>query len=467
VAERARNHAFAGAAVAAAVLLAGIAILGQTRAIVPAVIVSALVMVAVLPGRRARLWALIAIGAGVAVAAPQLLDVFESAGGATPDPDTIRSGVAALLGIAALTGVVFAVLRWLARTAEPRVGARPLATASTVALVAVVVVGAVAGLAAVGDPVDRLRDEARAFKNLGVGSAQSSRSRFTSGGGNRYDYWRVAANQFRDEPVKGLGAGNYDRTYFLERQTSEDIKQAHSLPLQTLSELGLVGGAGLLLFLGAIVAGFVRRARAARTSPSDLGLAVAGGGMFLVWLVHTSVDWLHLIPGVTGIALCGAAVLVAPWARKHAAPGRSRLRLATVVLCALVVLFGATMVGRSALADKYRSDAQDIVATDPRGALDKSADSLSLNDESLPAYYVQAAAHARLGRYEPARASLLEATRREAHDFVPWGLLGDLAVRRGDFAQARRDYGRASELNPRDAGLEQLARRPRSALTGR
>src|SRR5680860_935973 len=161
VAERARNHAFAGAAVAAAVLLAGIAILGQTRAIVPAVIVSALVMVAVLPGRRARLWTLIAVGAGVAVAAPQLLDVFESAGGAQPDADAVRSGVAAPLAVAAVTGVVFALARWLARTAEPRVGARPAAASSTVALVAIIVVGAVAGLAAVGDPIDRARDAAR------------------------------------------------------------------------------------------------------------------------------------------------------------------------------------------------------------------------------------------------------------------------------------------------------------------
>jgi len=59
---------------------------------------------------------------------------------------------------------------------------------------------------------------------------------------------------------------------------------------------------------------------------------------------------------------------------------------------------------------------------------------------------------------------LNEAARREPHDFVTYGLLGDLAVRRGDFAQAKRDYGRASELNPRDAGLQQLAQRPRSAL---
>jgi Flp pilus assembly protein TadD len=63
-----------------------------------------------------------------------------------------------------------------------------------------------------------------------------------------------------------------------------------------------------------------------------------------------------------------------------------------------------------------------------------------------------------------ARAALLEATRREPHDFVTWALLGDLAVRRGDLAQARRDYGRASELNPRGPGLESLAKNPRAGL---
>jgi hypothetical protein len=317
----------------------------------------------------------------------------------------------------------------------------------------------------VGDPVDRVREQARSFKNLGVGSTPGSRSRFTSGGGNRYDYWRVAAGQFESEPVRGLGAGNYDRTYFLERDTSEDIRQPHSLPLQTLAELGLVGGAALLLFLGAILAGFVRRARRARTSSSDLGLAVGGGGMFLVWLVHTSVDWLHLIPGVTGIALCGAAVLVAPWTRQRAPDGaRSRLRLATIVVCGVVVLVGAMLVGRTALADKHRSDAQESVAEDPRRALEQAEDSLALNDESLPAYYAQAAAFARLNDYGGARAALLEATRREPHDFVPWGLLGDLAVRRGDLARARRDYGRASALNPQNAGLQALARNPRAGL---
>ena len=65
LAERARNHLLSGAAIAGATVLGGLAVLGQTRAIVPAVIVSAIVLVAVLPGRRQRLWALVAVGCGV------------------------------------------------------------------------------------------------------------------------------------------------------------------------------------------------------------------------------------------------------------------------------------------------------------------------------------------------------------------------------------------------------------------
>lgn len=464
LAERARSHVLSGIAVGMAALLVGLTLLSQTRAVVPAVILSAVVLVAVLPGRRGRLWVLVAIAAGVIVAASPLLEVYDSASGSgVPDPGTIRTAVLTLLGAALATGVIWALARRVCtQAAEARPG--PLRAASGIALGGIALVLAVGGLVAVGNPVTKARDQARAFKNLDPGQTGESRSRFTSGGGNRYDYWRVAAGQFKDNPVKGLGAGNYDRTYFLERRTLEDVRQPHSLPLQTLGELGLIGGVGLLVFMGAILAGFARRVRAARHSRLDLGLAVGAGGMFLVWAVHTSVDWLHLIPGVTGIALCGAAVLVAPWTRAHAGDGRSPLRLAVIGVCSLVVLAGAVFVGRVTLADKYRTDAQALVQKDPEAAVEKAGDSLALNDESLPAYYARAAAYARVNDYRRARESLLEATRREPHDFVPWGLLGDLAVRRGDLAQAGRDYGQASRLNPRDEGLQRFARDPRAAL---
>jgi UDP-N-acetylmuramyl pentapeptide phosphotransferase/UDP-N-acetylglucosamine-1-phosphate transferase len=464
LAERARAHVLSGAAVAGAVLVLGITLLAQTRAVLPALVLSAVLLVALVPGRVRRLWTLVAVAAGVGLAAGPLFEIYGSGSGPdAPDPATIRTGVIVLLVSAGLTGVLWALARWLVERSSAR-APRAVERASLVGLTAIAAAVLVGGFVAVGDPVSKARDEVHTFKRLDPGPQRASSSRLTSGTGYRYDYWRIAVRQFEHNPLKGLGAGNYDRTYFLERRTREDIRQPHSLPLQTLSELGLVGGLGLLLFLGAVLTGFARRVRAARSSGRDLGLAVAGGGMFLVWLVHTSVDWLHLIPGVTGIALCGAAVLVAPWARPGGSARRMRLRPAVVVACALTVLIGAVLVGRAALADKYRSDAQDLIHQNPQRALEKADDSLALNDEALAAYYARAAAYARINDYGRARASLLEAARREPHDFVTWGLLGDLALRRGDLAQARRDYGRASRLNPREAGLRQAARDPRTAL---
>ena len=354
-----------------------------------------------------------------------------------------------MLAAAGLAGLAWAG----ARAAARRVGGdRRVRFAATAAPLIAVAAGALIAVSGVSDPVGRVKDQYDAFTSLDT--TTQGGSRFTSGAGNRYDYWRVAWKQFRDEPVKGVGAGNYDSTYFVERRTPEDIKQPHSIQLQALSELGLVGGAALAAFLLAVLAGLVRRANSARADTRLIGVTVAAGGTFLVWLIHTSVDWLHLIPGATGVALCAAACLVGPWRRPASRGGRPRPIV--VVGCAALVLFGAVLLGRAALADRLRAEARDALAADPREALRKTESSLSLNDEALPTYYIRAAAHARLGRYEPARATLLEATRREPHDYVSWALLGDLATRRADFDQAFRDYDRASDLNPRGQALATL-----------
>jgi len=467
LAERARAHWLAGAGISAATLLCGLALLGQTRAVIPAALASVVILVLVLPGRTRRAWALLAIGLGVALSLESILELFDSAGGGRPRPEAgaVHDAVITLLACSVLVGALFAAASWAAARVGDRVGERPLRLASGGAAAGIVVLAMVAGLATVGNPAQRVQDQWDSFRNLGSGSSVQSRSRFTSGGGNRYDYWRVAWSQLRHEPVHGDGAGSFDHAYFAQRRTTEDVRQAHSIELQTLGELGLVGGAALLLFLGAVLAGFLVRARRARTSPRDLGLAVAGGGMFLVWLVHTSVDWLHLIPGVTGIALCGAAVLVAPWRRERGRGGRAPLRLAAVGACVVITLAGAVLIGRTALADRYLSDARSLVDSDPRAALGKTSDSLALNDEHMDTYYLRASAFARMNDYPNARGTLLEATRHDAADFVTWGLLGDLAVRRGDLAAARAAYGRASRLNPRNKGLQRVARDPRLAQT--
>lgn len=457
LAERGRP-AFAGPALGAATVLAGLVLLAQTRAVIPAVLIAAAVLVVALPGRQRRCWALLAIGAGVAAASGALLDVYGEAGpSGTPDEQTVRTAIVVLLVASMVVASAWTLLRAAIERQRSPVARRRLRVASGTALVAIPVVVAVTVLASVGNPIREAGDELRAFKRLDVHSTNESSSRFASGGGNRYDYWRIAVAQLRDEPVVGVGAGNYDTTYFARRRTVEDVRQPHSLPLQALAELGLVGGIALALFVGGVLAGLARRMRAAAHSHRDLGLAVSCGGVFLVWLAHTSVDWLHLIPGITGIALCAAAVLVAPL-RPAGTARRPWTRTALVAGASIVAFAGSVLVGSAALAERHVDLAQRAIASDPLHALDEADEALSLNDEALPAYYARAAAYARLDDYPQAQATLLEAAAREPSDFVTWGLLGDLAARRGYLEQAQAAYRRASRLNPRDLSLRRLAR---------
>jgi hypothetical protein len=463
VAERARQPLVAGFGAATASALLSLVFLGQTRAVVPALLVSGVVMVAFVPGRTRRVWALGAVACGVAIAFGPVLEVYDStSAGQQVDDVVLREAALAIVLGAAVAGLLWAGVARVAPGLLERVGHPSTRLLAWTPLAAAAVVACVLALPLADDLADRVAREYQAFVELDTEATESSR--FTSGAGNRYDYWRVAWRQFADEPLHGVGAGNYDRTYFAERRTTEDIRQPHSIELQVLGELGLVGGAALSLFIGAVLWGFARRVRAARVSLADRGLAVAAGGAFVVWLVHTSVDWLHLIPGVTGLALASAAVLVGPARRGAAQPAASLRGPAIVAAAAIVVVLGAVLVGRSALAEKYRSDAQGLVTTSPRAAIAKADDSLALDDEALDTYYVKAAAYARMDDYRTARAVLLQATRREPHDFVPWGLLGDLEVRRGDLRAAGAAYRHAAALNPRDRGLAVLARHPSAAL---
>ena len=463
LAERTRGAA-SGAAMGAATLLGGLVVLTQTRAAVIAFVATAAVLLLAFPGRTRRVWVLVAVLAGVAAMAPSLIDVYNSTGATPgrPDAGTLRAGVVVMVLVSVLTGMVWAfanqlVARWQAR--GPRGRLRP-ATVSTAALAALLVLALGGATAAAGNPFERLGNEVDSFVSLNRAETDTVReNRFTSAGDNRYDYWRIALKEFGTAPVHGVGAGNYSRDYFVERRTLEDVTQPHSIELQTLAELGLLGVAFLVLFLVGIAAGLRNRIAAARRSPADLTLALAATGIFVTWFTHTSVDWLHEIPGVTGIALCAAAVLVAPW-RTERASANGRARFVVAAACALAVVAGVVTVGRAALAERYRSQAEDLVDARPALAVAKAEDSLALNDEALATYFTKATAYARLGEYQRARAALLEAKGREPHDFVPHALLGDLAVRRCDFWLARDNYMTAAELNPRDPGLQGLASDP-------
>ena len=465
-AEQRKSALLAGAAAGGATLLGCVVLLSQSRGAALAAVGSAAVVLALVPGRLLRAWLLLLITGGVALAAPALLDVYELAAGAAAPEDALRTAGRGALLAALGVGAVWGAMTAVPAPASRRVGAA--AGAALAVLAAAVLAAGAANAGAIAGDLERQYD---AFVQLDAGPAgapEEEPTRLVSGAGNRYDYWRVAVTAWRDRPLAGYGSGNYDRPYFQWRRTSEDVRQPHSLELQVASELGLVGIGLLALAVAGVGWGAARWGRAARAPGLTRVLAVGATGIGAAWLLHASVDWTHLLPGVTGAALVAAAVLLMPVGGARATPARTsrRGRLLPAVAAGVILALAGASLSRQTMSEHFLRTAAGAIAEDPAAALRDADRTLRLDPEALGAYHIKAAALARFGEAEAATAALREGARREPGDFVTWALLGDLSVRRGQLGRAAGHYRRALALNPGDPSLRELARDPRAALSG-
>ena len=148
------------------------------------------------------------------------------------------------------------------------------AAVSTVALVALLSAGAGGERRGDRQPRGQRPRPVRRVQNLGVTATAETRSRFTSGGGNRYDYWRVALDQFAG-PAAARASAPATTT---APTSSSDDPRGHPPAAQppapdARASSGSWGALGLLLFLGGAGrrgsrAGPGRAARAPPTSGS-------------------------------------------------------------------------------------------------------------------------------------------------------------------------------------------------------
>lgn len=488
-----RRVPVAALAAAMATVMGCLALLTQSRGTALAMLAALAVVMAVVPGRARRAYALLTLAGGLALAGPSLLHVYSSASGGAVSPAVAHAAGRAVLGAALATGAAWGLLTAAWRLVESRPASLSSARTATAAALAVPALVALALALGYAHTLDReARAQWRAFVHLSATEEGSSparvrgvantvaavpsttRSRLLSGSGNRYDYWRIAWRLWTEHPIFGVGGNGYSRYYYERRATTEDIDQPHSLELQALAELGAVGGLLLACLVGAACWGLARLRRAARVSAPTRMLMVAATGVFGVWLTQTSVDWMHRLPGLTAIALSGAAALV--WPRASDGEGRPHgLRVvrgiggpraaalaAAAALATLVVAGGS--LSRQGLAQIYAKRALSEVLARPASAVAAADRSLRLDSDATGTYYVKAAALARLDRPSAVNATLQAALSREPLNFVTWALLGDVAVRERDFAAAARYYRRAHALNPLNPTLRPLAADPRSAL---
>ena len=308
------------------------------------------------------------------------------------------------------------------------------------------VVVALAGLGVLwvqeGSPASLAQSAWSRFRSTPIQSSADLNSRlFDLSANGRIDHWRVAWNDFTAHPVVGQGAGTYAASWAQRRPVALKVQNAHSLYLENLDELGVVGLALLVGFLAVPAVAAVRTRRAV-VFPGAIAASAA-------YLVHAAADWDWELPGVTIVALLAGVSLLACARGATASVARTRRDLVVLPLAvagtalALVSVLGAVPLGRSRDAvDASRWAAAVSAAHDAERWAPWSSEPLRLLGE----------AQLGAGDVTGARVSFQKAVRKDPDSWLLWL---DLAL-----ASNGSERGAALErvqiLNPLSPQLKQL-----------
>ena len=296
----------------------------------------------------------------------------------------------------------------------------------------------VVALVAVGGPIAAV-DEFRDRFDAGPTSNTSLNDRlFNLAGLGREETIRVAWDRGNERPLAGWGAGTYEIVWYEDRPSEQIVRDAHSLYVETYSELGLVG---LALLAAALVVPLVAawRARRSRFVPPATGA-------FLAWVCAASLDWHWEVVGVTMTALLAGSVALVSAERRSRGTllDGSRLALGGVA-GTLSVLAVWSLVGNQALF----AARTEIARREWRQANDDARRAQALLFWSQEADRARGDAAAGLGDRERALGAYRDAVEKDPHDWISW--LRIARVARG--AESDAAYDRVRELNPRERGL--------------
>ena len=250
---------------------------------------------------RPRLWltALVATAPPMAVA---LKFCYDANLLATPNPTTagaVTQGhrVAVAVGLCALAAallralLVFTADRLLLRARLPEAHRRRVLAAGWGTLAVAVIIALVVSSGSIAHAY-------RGFISAKRPGGQSAdlRARLTDPGNDgRIPLWKVAWHRFEAKPALGQGAGTFQNSWNEYRSNgSYFVVNAHSLYLENLDELGVVGVALLVAVIVLFLIGALVRARG-----PDRPIYAAVFAVVLMWAVHAGVDWDWQMPVVT------------------------------------------------------------------------------------------------------------------------------------------------------------------------
>jgi O-antigen ligase len=435
----AATHPFVRVGSAAAfVPVSAILYLTSSRGGVLVALVGALSFFAFAPSRWPVAAGILAAAAGAAVTvailrrSPELVNhpLSEKAVGQG------HSTAALLCVAAAATAIVFLAATTVARWVERRVPERFLVVGVAATILVLVIASS---------PIERVREFKKLPQSSVVADGDYVQEHLLSGSGNgRWQYWEVAGEQFRSSPLHGDGAGSFHEAWEQNRPIGSYVLDAHSLYLEVLGELGVVGFAlilGLVIVAGVVIVQSLRRAtQAQRPTVAALSAALVAFGIAL------GVDWMWelTVVAVVGIAILTLLATARPASRSSWRPPVQWR--AAVVATALV----AAVVSAIPLLASERIEASQAAVRggEVDDALSAARAARDLEPWAAAPYLQLALVEEEAGRLRAARAWLAEAQERDPRNAGLWLVAARLDTKSGRIDAARMDLRRARKLNP-------------------
>jgi hypothetical protein len=365
---------------------------------------------------------------------------------AKPAADAVRAGhrTAILLGVVSLGAAALrmALLRLDARLAG---ASAPWTRTQFRAALGIAVAALVVAFLALGGPreVRKAVHQFVAPETQAVGNGSARLTQF--GGSGRIDAWRVAVDDgFLRHPLDGTGAGTYSTLWTrYGPSTLGRILDAHSLYLEELAELGIIGGGALVAIIASMLVALARRARGAER---EVWAALLAGSV--MWAVHAGVDWDWQMPAVTAwFFAAGGLALAAPLDRPRRET-QPRVRLAIGLGCLLLTITPAVVWrSQTQIIKAVRAFERGDCLTAEHAALASNAALSSREDPFEVISYCEAGA----GRFALALSAISAAESRDPQNWEPFYSDALISATAG--------------IDPRPAARAALARYPTSPLT--
>jgi O-antigen ligase/polysaccharide polymerase Wzy-like membrane protein len=418
-------------------LLAAVMYLTSSRGAFVAAGVAILAFVVLTPRRWPALAAMVVAGAAGAVAVAALVHKKDLVDGNTTALAVHQGHRAAL--IIGITCVVAALVWFGLAELGRRLPSPPRIVGVGVAVgIAIIVIAAIIA----AHPVAKFHD----FKSTSIPAGHSTATTghlLASSGSGRWQFWSAAMSEFRAHPLNGGGAGSWN-AWWLQHGSLPGVfsEFAHSLYLESLAELGIIG---LLLIAGAVLVAVVGAIRSAlELASGEIAGAAACG---IAFFAAAAYDWVWQLAGiaVVGVGMLGVALGARParragaWERFHYVRPALALLAVAAIIPQYVILAAGTHLRNSqnavdaANADRARSEALAAKAIEPWAA----SPYLQLGLVSEAEGDLPTASH-----------WLDEAIRRSRRNYILWTTAARIETKRGNIRAARRDFAEARRLNP-------------------